>query len=247
MSGKETSRNWATLIALLVVFGLAAALWAFFSPALNLGGNRVEIPSVPVEVEPIEFGISALGIGPFVFSPFVAVGILALAAVVVIMLGGAIISFANLFISRQVTAVTEDETFKGKQSLLAQRDKDLLKQMKEGRTPSTPDHNRPGWSAVSTSLIVLFFVWMGGMVLNSTIYPEGQLISKAGEVVTTAPRIIVPLVLFALLILSFRMRPGKVMAAESTDAAPIPWDTIAVILLGLFVVGLGLAAMMVLL
>ncbi|KAA3661082.1 MAG: hypothetical protein DWQ04_17530, partial [Chloroflexi bacterium] len=95
MSGNETSRNWATLIALLVVFGLAAALWAFFSPALNLGGNRVDIPTVPVAVEPIEFEIQALGIGPIEFSPFVAVGMMALVALVAIVLGGAVISFIN--------------------------------------------------------------------------------------------------------------------------------------------------------
>ncbi|KAA3664916.1 MAG: hypothetical protein DWQ04_03275, partial [Chloroflexi bacterium] len=205
------------------------------------------ILTVPVAVASIEIEIQALGIGPIEFSPFVAVGMMALVALVAIVLGGAVISFINSLISRQVTAVIDDETFKEKQSQLVQRDKDLLKQMKEGRTPSTPNHNRPGWSAVSTSLIVLFFVWIGGMVINGTIYPEGQLISDAGEVVNSAPRVIVPLVLFALLILSFRMRPGKVVAAESADAAPIPWDAIAVILLGLLVVGLGLAAMMLLL
>jgi len=204
----------------------------------------MDIPSVPVVVEPIEFGISALGIGPFEVAPIVAVGILALVIFIAIVLVGVGIAFVNLLISRQVTAVIDDDSFKEKQSQLAQREKDGLKLMNEGRTTSTPDHNRPGWSAVSTSLIVLFFVWLGGMVINGTIYPEGQLISGAGLPVSSAPRIIVPLLLFALLILSFRMRPGKVMAAESTDAAPIPWDGIAVILLGLLVVGLGLVAIM---
>ena len=204
----------------------------------------MDIPSVPVVVEPIKFGISALGIGPYEFSPFLAVVILAVVALVVIIVVGAGIAFINLLISRQVTAVTEDETFKEKQSQFEQRQKDELKQINAGRTTSTPDHNRPGWSAVSTSLIVLFFVWMGGMVINATIYPDGQTISSAGEVANTAPRVIVPLLLFALLVLSFRMRPGKTIAAESMESASIPWDTIAVILLGLLVVGLGLTAMM---
>lgn len=197
-------------------------------------------------VEPIVFGIPALGIGPFEFAPIVAVGILAAVILILIALGGAVLAFINLLVSRQVTAVTDDETFKEKQALLVQQQKDEIKQMNEGRTTSTPDHNRPGWSAASTSLIVLFFVWMGGMVINGTIYPEGQFTS-GNNVISSAPIIIVPLLLFALLILSIRMRPGKMMVAESTDTASIPWDTIAVILLGLFVVGLGLAAMMVLL
>ncbi len=248
MSGKETWRNWALLIALLVVFGLATALWSSFSPSISIGGNgggnRIDIPSVPVAVEPIEFEIAVLGIGPLELAPIVAVGILAVVAIAGIAIVGVGLAFVNLLISRQVTAVSDDKTFKETQARLEQTEKARLKQMNEGRTVSTPDHNRPGWSAVSTSLIVLFFVWMGGMLINSIVYPEGQRISGAGEIVNTAPIFIVPLLLFALLLLSFRMRPGKIAAAKSTDTASIPWDTIAVILLGLLVVGLGLTAMM---
>ena len=251
MSGKETWRNWAILMVLLVVFGLATALWSSFNPNISLGGNgggkRVDIPAVPVEVEPIEFGISALGIGPIEIAPIAAVGILAAVVIVVIAVVGAGIAFINLLIARQVTAVTASDDFKETQAKLEQQQKARLKEMNAGRAVSSPDHNRPGWSAVSTSLVVLFFVWMGGMIINSTIYPEGQRISGAGEVINTAPQIIVPLLLIALFILSIRMRSPSMTVSESTDMASIPWDTIAVILLGLLVVGLGLAAMMFLL
>jgi len=235
------------LFALLVVFALVTALWSSIAPDFSLpggGGARTEIPSVPVTVEPIDFEVPALGIGPVELSPIVAIGILVGVVTGIIVVVGAVIAFINLFVSRQITAVVESDEYIEKQSQMEQKSKAELKQMNEGRVTSTPDHHRPGWSAISTSLIVLFFVWIGGMVLNGTIYPEGQRISGAGEVVSSAPIIIVPLLLFVLLLLSIRMRPKKVISVESSDAASIPWDILAVIFLGLLVVGLGLAAMM---
>ena len=254
MNGNNTWRNWAILIALLVVFGLITALWSAVAPASSFslgslgGGNRVDIPSVPPVVEPVEFGIAALGIGPFEFHPLVAIGILAAVAIVGIAVVGAGIAFINLLISRQVTAVVDDESYKEKSAALEQRQKAEIKQLNEGRATSTPDHNRPGWSAVSTSLIVLFFVWMAALIINGTFYPEGQRITEAGEVVNTASSFIIPLMLIALLVLSYLMRPNRVAATKSGEAeASIPWDSIAVILLGLLVMGVGLAAMMFLL
>lgn len=249
MSGNETWRNWAILFVLLIVFALATALWSSISPDINLfsGGNRTEIPSVPVEVEPITFAVPALGIGPFEFTPFAVTGILAGIVIGGIVVVGAVIAFINLFISRQVTAVFASDAFKEGQSRLEQKEKAELKQMNEGRSITKPEHHRPVWSAVSTSLIVLLFVWFGGMIINGTIFPNGEAISAAGEPVSTAPRVIVPLLLIALLVLAIRMRPQKMVSAESTDSASIPWDSIAVLILGLLVVGLGIAAMMFLL
>ncbi|MCA9924345.1 MAG: hypothetical protein KC421_18340 [Anaerolineales bacterium] len=250
MSGNNTWRNWVILFALLIVFALVTAFWSSLTPDIDLfgggGGTRTEIPSVPVTVEPIEFEIAALGIGPVELAPIAAIGILAAVAVGGIVVVGAVIAFINLLLSRQVTAVIESDDFKEKQAQFEQTAKAKLKQMNEGRPTSTPDHNRPVWSAISTSLIVLFFVWLVGMIINFTIYPEGQVTLPSGGIVNTAPRVIVPLLLIALLFLSLRFRPKPIAVAQSNEMeeSSIPWDTIAVLFLGLLVVGLGLATMM---
>ena len=147
MNGNETWRNWAILIVLLVVFGLITALWSAFAPSSSFsdlgslgGGNRVEIPSVPPELlNRLSLAFLRLALALLNLHPLVAIGILAASSNCgVIAVVGAGIAFINLLISRQVTAVVEDESYKEKSAGLEQRQKAEIKQMNEGRSHLNP-------------------------------------------------------------------------------------------------------------
>jgi hypothetical protein len=251
-------RNWAIVFVLLIVFGAATALWSSNTPDISLfGGNRVDIPDVPVEVMPIELDIPivslpggerTIGGQHLEFSPFLGIGVLTGIIVGLVVLAGLGITFLNTFLVRQVTAVATNPDVQERQSVLAQRETDRLKQMQAGRAAHPiPDHNRPRWSIISTSLLILLFVAFFGMIINDTFIPNGEYVLERAngvtEVVSSASRVVGGLVIAALLVLIAVFRPQKIAAVDQTDGAGIPWDSIAVVFTGLLVVGIGVAAM----
>ncbi|MCP5095606.1 MAG: hypothetical protein GY943_08645 [Chloroflexi bacterium] len=254
MSENGSWRNWAIVFVLMIVFAVATALWSSLTPSISLfGGNTVEIPDVPVEVVPIELDIPAIGSldGQFLeLSPFVAIGILAGVVIGLVVLVGAGIALINTVLVRQTTAVTSDATYQEHQSTLAQREKDRLKQMKVGRAAGPiPDHNRPRWSAISTSLLILMFVAFFGMIINFTFIPSGELLPKNSdgvvvEAVSSASRVVGGMLAVTLAALLVVFRPKRGEPTEKTEEKDgIPWDSIAVLITGLLIVGIGVGAM----
>lgn len=253
MSSNQSWKNWVIVIGLLIVFGLVTALWSAFTSTINLpelgfGGSTT---AVPVEIEPIHLeiplvelpGIGSVGGQSLEFSPFV--GLAALAAIIIggiVVVGGGI-AFLIKLLSGIHENTTETQAYQESVNRLENQQKEKLKAMKEGRDPnSKPEHVMPRWSTISTSLIVLMFVWFGGMVINGELFPEGEFLLENGTLIHTTPIVVGLMLLIALIVLIIRARPQRILSAAN-DYGAIPWDTIAVLITGLVVVGLGLGAM----
>lgn len=199
----------------------------------------------------IEFTILPNGIKIEEINPLVAIGALfGLIIGGIVVAGGAIAAPIMLF-SRTVDNVKESETFKESDTRLANAEKALKKEMNEGRSIRKEDHVRPRWSAISTSLIILMFAWFVALVLNGTFFPEGFtfLGGDPDRYLRTTPLFVWATLAVTALALFAWMRPKSLQAAtEKADSAEggapaIPWDTIAVIMTGLVIVGLGIGAM----
>lgn len=246
------------------------------TPSLSVGGSDLDTSAIPVETEDIDFeikpiqwtmsfptlfGIEIPGFDITVFpgyaiddiNPLVAIGVLFGLVIVGIGVIGGAIATPILLLSRTVTNVKESESFQESEQRLANAEKALIKDLNEGRSIRADDHVRPRWSAISTSLIILMFAWFVALVLNGTFFPEGFtfLGGDPDRYLRTTPLFVwITLGATALALIAW-MRPKSLQSAESAESeggvSAIPWDTIAVMMTGLVIVGLGIGAMVYLL
>ena len=265
--------NWLIIIIMLIAFAIVTAVWSSLisnAPVPAIGGGSANTGSVPVETENIDFEIKPIrmtmsfpalfgveipgfdvtllpdGIQIEEINPLAAIG--ALFAIVIggiVVFGGAIVT-PIMLLSRMVTNVKESDSFKESETRLASAAKVLKKELNEGRNIKTEGHERPRWSAISTSLIILMFAWFTALVLNGTFFPEGFtfLGGDPERYLQTTPLFVWITVGVTLLALFIWMRPKSVVTSEDAEVSTtIPWDTIAVLVTGLAIVGLGLGAM----
>ncbi len=204
----------------------------------------------PIQIPTINVTLFENGITIFEdANPLLVIGILFGAVIGGIAVIGGAIATPIMLLSRLVNNVKEDEAYKESEAKLASAEKALIKQMNEGRSVRADSHDRPRWSAVSTALIILMFAWFVGLVLNGTFFPEGStfLGGDPERFIRTTPYFVWGTVGITLLALFAWIRPRAFQAeaiekAETTGGA-IPWDTIAVLVTGLVIVGLGIGAM----
>lgn len=271
LSSNQTVRSWVIIIILLVVFAVVTAVWSTLIgsapvPSLELGGGGapaaipVETENIDFEIKPIQltmrfpslfglnlggFDITLLGNGVAIndINPIVAIGALFALVIGGIAVVGGAIATPIMFGARLVENTKESEAYKENVAKLQAEEKQMLKQMNEGRTTHEPDHERPVWSSVATALIILMFAYFIGRVLDGTFFPEGLLITEEGRLIRTTPYFVWGTMLAGLLGILAWIRPQTITLPESADFSGIPWDTIAVIMTGLVVVGLGIGAM----
>lgn len=267
MSGNQAWKNWLVIFILLVAFALVTAVWSGLVGNVSLPtlGGSSSPASVPVENEDIDFEILPVqitqpiplteiaidftafeGIRIEDINPYVAIGVLFGVVVGGIVVVGGLIAGPMMLFSRAVSNVKESDSYKEGESRLANSEKELIKQMNEGRSTKTRSHERPRWSAISTSLIILMFAWFISLVLNGTFFPEGFtfLGGDPERYIRTTPIFAWVTLGTTLLALIAWMRPKSLQMPETTSGgSAIPWDTIAVIFTGLAVVGLGIGAM----
>lgn len=271
MSSNQTARSWAVIVILLIVFAVITAVWSTAIsnapvPSLTLGGGEAP-PAIPVETENIDFEIKPIqmtmrfpslfgldlggfditllgnGIAIEDINPLVAIA--ALFAIVIggiAVMGGAVAT-PILLGSRLVEREKQSKAFQENMARLEAEEKQTLKRLNEGRETLEPDHERPVWAAVSTALVILMFAYFVGRVLAGTFFPEGEFVTESGRLIHTTPYFVWGTMLVALLGILAWIRPTTITLPESTDFSGIPWDTIAVIMTGLVVVGLGIGAM----
>lgn len=254
MKINEGWRNWAIIFALLIITGLITALWPVLTTGL-LERETVEArpaASVPVEIHPIVLELPALPIavpgqtdeGTLVISPFLALAILTGLVVGGVLAVGIPLAFIYVLLDRQRDRIVESEEFREKLTELEKEEKARLKRMNQERTiMPKPEHKMPRWSVVSTSIIILLFVIFFGMVINYTFIPEGELVLDGDRVLNSAVPIVGGLALITLIVLAWRIRPQTLESADVAGRSAIPWDFIAVLVTGLIVVGIGIAAL----
>ena len=254
MSTTKPWINWLVTIVLLVVFAMAAVILLSVSPSLDLfgGGSSTQVPR---EVEPIVINLPPLPVAPpevslpglevnsqmIVIEPVVALISLTLFVLGGIIITGIIITVLYTFLDKLRHKTVDSDEYKEHELALTNKEKEYFKEVRQGReAQSAPeDPGMPRWSAVSTSIVILIFVALTGMVISLTFWPHWiEIIDDT----LRAPGIAVigVLCLITLIILIWRMSPAKIEKVESSDSQGIPRDTLAIILTGVLILGLGI-------
>ena len=257
MNRPESWKTWLPLLGLLVLFALITAVWpalanAFSLPSISFGGGTTT--SVPYEPEPIHLDAlkTSLAAGPLAslaeaipdtLSPFVSLALVAGAVIGGIIVVGGILSFLFKLLSRIRENTVEGEAYKAHQNALDQRQREKIKELRNGRTTDPmPSHKMPRWSVISNALITLMFVGFATMVVVRNFFPEG-VTEMNGRIVSVTTPVFGVMVLIALIVMGVRLRPQRLEAINTTDYNKIPWDFVAILITGLVMLGLGIGFM----
>jgi hypothetical protein len=245
--------NWVIIIGLLALFGLAAALWPAISGNLNLPGGGSSV-SVPVESAPIviEIPVTTLPNGSTVGGQTIVLEVLpAMVMLTAVVLGlvimtGLVITIAWTFLDKLRDKNAASESYQEHKTALTQKEKEKLKAKQTERPPrKAPDiQEMPRWSTFISSVIILIFVAIVGMIVGHTLFPEG-VVEINGQLKSPFLSFVGIPVLITLGILVWRRHKGRQAEdVEASDDQGYPSDTIAVIVSGLLIFGLGMGLML---
>lgn len=263
----ETWKTWAFILGILLFSALATVAWPWIQDQIS--GDIVDVEGVyaspaieGLEVEsgelvtiqledyllgevlveaPLLSELNGVEVHPLLLS-----GILALIMFGALFAVALPLAFVYVQLDRQTTALKQDDSFQAKQAELEKRQQEEIKALAESQPPGpVPEHERSGWSVVTTSAVVLMFVVFVGFALADTLYPEGEVQFYSDALVNPALPLTGVLVLIALLglIAYFRPRRAEALPAAEDDDGAIPWDTIWVVVSGLIFLGIGIGLM----
>lgn len=259
----ETIRTWLIVVGLLLFSGLASLAWV----TLSGQESALEVPSLGLDLaidvgDPVTIQLDQYLLGEvLVDAPLISqlhgvqVPSLLLAAILTaITIGGFLaiglpLALIYVRLDRQAEEVKEDPEFQERQAALAKKETERLRAVNEEQ-PATPipSHEMPRWAAVSTALIILFFVILVGFALGDTFYAGGSV--QLGTNLFIDSGVVLALVLGLVTLIALagtlgrRARGEQVEAeAESGDDARIPWGVIWVALTGFIFLGIGTGIM----
>jgi uncharacterized membrane protein YeiB len=233
---------WAVVIAILLFSGFVAAIWPLVT---SFGGGAssgitFEPETIIITIPPLPL-IPGLEGGQIIMLPsLVAFAIIAFLVTGAVVVFGLIISVLIIPLSKQVTKVNSSEKFQERNANLQQREEEKLAHKQEGRTAAaSQQHDYSHWSVMATSMAILMFAVFLGLLFAATLFPSGQF-TEQDQIINISGVVAGAFFLVTLFILLLRMNPRRLAAVDETDRDGIPWDTIAIILLGVLVLGLGI-------
>ena len=229
MSENATQKNWMVILTILLLGAIVVA-GPLLTAQIGPDAHKIELP--------LPFAVG--GSSTVAMSSWQAV--LGLAVLIAGAIGavGAGLSFIFSRAEKQTADVLASESFQANKSTLDKLESEQVKQMNVGRdVTGIPDHGRTGWSAFSTSLVVILFAVFGGMLINSAFIPESEYVVDG----RTAAGINVTLIWIALISFFIIMLRSRLLQAQTAEK-PVSWDTVWIVGTGLFVVGAGLTAIL---
>lgn len=263
MERNESRMTWAIIIGLIVVGGLASAVWPIISAQLNIGRSgelaaaRPEPEPIVIEVEDHLLGEDLLGVpvlGEFlsdtidgvVLSQPVAIGILVAVTVGSLVMLGAPLAFIYTRLEKSAASIQEDESYKAAASVLEKRQQAELKeqqQAKPARVGAGEAESRRNF-AYTMAFLGIVFAWVVGTVLGHAAY-GGELIERNGQLIN--PVSIVSLVVLVIAVAGyfvyfrFIRKPEEIeIDSAAADYASVSWGWVWVIVSGLLIVGVGM-------
>ena len=251
MSNTKSWINWIALIGLLIIFGIGAAVWPSIAASIDLFGGSTATQA-PVESHPIVIEIPAfsdpLGLISLEPQTIVIDSVQAIVGLTVFFFGailitGLIITVIYTLLDKLRDKTVDSEEYKEHVTALNNKEKEYFKEVRADRKAAGPpeDPGMPRWSAWATSIIIIIFVALLGMVISLTFWPHWVEVDElADALITPGMALISVMCLTTAIILVWRMGPQRIEKVEKSDAQGIPRDTIAVILTGLIVLGLGI-------
>lgn len=260
MDRNDNRTTWLIIIGLIVVGGLASAVWPTISAQLNVGragelaATRPEPEPIVIEVEDHLLGEELLGLpvlGDFLsnnidgleLSRPVAIGILVAVTVGSLVILGLPLAIIYTRLESSAVSIQEDESFKEAVSTLENRQKEELKERQKdspARVEGDEVEDRRGF-AYTMAFMGIIFAWVVGTVIGHAAY-GGDMIETDNGLVN--PVSIVSLVVLIITLVGFFVyfrfirKPEEIDPAE-TDYSPVTWGWIWVIVSGMLIVGVG--------
>lgn len=266
MERNDSRMTWAIVIGLIVVGGLASAVWPVISAQLNIGRSS-ELAAASEPAEPIVFNIEDHLLGPeilelvagapdFIQNPVnsingaeisqpLAIGIFTALAVGGLIALGLPLAIIYTRLESSASAIQEDEEYKAAVSVLEKRQTAELKEKRQtspAKIEGDEASDRRGF-AYTMAFLGIIFAWVIGTVIGHAAY-GGELIETSnGQLIN--PVSIVSLVVLVITLVGyfvyfrFFRRPEEIDPAES-DYSPVSWGWVWVIVSGLLIVGVGL-------
>jgi hypothetical protein len=247
----ETWRTWLVVVGLIIFGAVASVAWPAIVDSLNLGvnfgaGSGSGVGITAIEPIPLPAWISGLpGISALVdengaINAFLVLGALTALLAGAIVTTGVVIGLILRLLDRQTRSVKADPQFQQNLTTLEQREKARLQALAREQPPTPlPPHDRPRWSRVATSLVILFFVFLASFAIADTLYPGGTMQLAGGGSVNAGLTLGAILTVFTLLILLWVV-PRRSVAVAGGENRPISWNMVWVVVTGLVFLGIGI-------
>lgn len=240
------------LIIILIALAVVTVIWPLVVQSLDFSGfgrlfggaTRPVTSPAPIVINLPAPIASMLNMNELVFQGFVGFAVLALIVVSQVVIVGLIITILMRLGGKFTGKVAEDEEYQKHVAALETKEKETLKAKRESSpAPHTPEGYVYGLDKMSYSLLVLFFVAVLAVIVYGLVVPSGEF-SLFGQTFNSMLPILVVLFVITIPLLAWRVRQSRLDAIAASDNNPIPWDTIAVLVLGLLVVGVGIGLML---
>jgi hypothetical protein len=256
LSKSESRRTWVIVFVLIIFAGVASAAWPFIADLIG-GDSGQESAAAEIEAENavIVINIQELPLSDaFLLLPFDTenvddillsqIEVLAIATgIVLISVGGLglLIALVTWLLSKQITAVATEEDYQAAQAELDKRAKAELQAVNQEQSLTEPHPERSErWSTISTSIVILIFVWIAGLVLGLSIFGDTTYELNGREVSPVAIiNGVLILITIVVLVLAARSRKPGALDAPESDYDPVDWGYIWILLSGLIIVGIG--------
>ena len=258
--------TWAIIIGLILVGGLASAVWPAISAQLNIG-RAGELAAARPAPEPIVIDIEKYLLGPEIIdllsqapqgiqdfianningreiSQPVAIGILVAVTIGSLVILGGPIALIYTRLEKSASTVQEDEGYKAAVSTLDKRQQAQLKEQQQAN-PSRAGGDEAGSRrnfAYTMAFLGIIFAWVVGTVIGHATYGGGMVETNSGQLINPVSIVsmIVLVIALAAFFIYFRFvqRPEEIDPGE-TDYSAVSWGWLWVIVSGLLIVGVG--------
>ena len=244
------------LIIILLFLGTAvvAVIWPLIAQSLNFSGvgslfggaTRPATSPAPIVIPLPEPVASTVGMSELILEGFAAFTALFVIVVSSVIIAGIIITVLMRLGDKFTAQVIDSEDYQAHVATLAEKEKEKTNAIRGKQPdPNKPDGYIYGLDPVSYSLVILFFVAVFAILVYSLVSATGEIV-VFGQIFYSFVPILVVLFVITIPLLAWRVRRRRLDAIAEKDNNPAPWDFVAVLILGLSVVGLGIGLMLVL-
>ena len=208
--------GWGILIALLIVVS-----FFFTSPEFKPSDKLITLP----------FALPGLG---DTINEFMAIILLSVIVIGSVIGAGIPLVFIYRALDTTTTGVVKDEAYQANLTAIANREKAQIKALAKSQPAGkAPSHDESGWTATSTALTMGFLFSLVGAAFSDNFAGGANQMNTVWMFTITG-----------LVIGFLTLNYGRVRQSDDTQANPIDWGMIYIVLTGILVVGLGTGIMM---
>lgn len=233
--------TWGIIFAIL----LGSGILTIVIPALLGGDSAAALPREQSAIT-INSPIAIAGSTSLTLASWQVMLALALLVPALVIGAGLTLGIVLVLLARFVNRTKESTQYQQNASAVDKRYADRISAMRETRpTSRSPETTWNRWAVITTALTIFMFVGFLALLFASFLFPDGQVVRGNG-IVNMTSLFAVGALLLALLVMVFTLRGERLTAPDRSGTMPIPWDFVVVTITGLLVVGVGIAAIVIL-